>query len=569
MKLNDGPTTSLPKKLVFSLAIFFTFLVIWVQGATIFPSGLLDKEGNLVFYNYVLFHDANVHLSLIAELSHRFPPTNFSVGGGTLKNYHYLLDLAVTIFQRLSGVSSLDLYFRIVPVILSVLLCLVIYQAVFALTKDRLAATFGIFFTVFATSWGVVMPFLKEVLGGRTVSGASNLFMTDQMINLLVNPQGQLSLVIFLLLFLLLSQYERTKKIILLVFFSLVLGLSFGVKAYGGIIFAPAALIASLWFAAKDKDWRVFMAVVVGLAIMAIWVLFTIDGQVAGLKFTPFWLLDRMMTDLDKFNEPRFLLLKEYYLSVGSWWRLATLETFAFIIYVVGSLGWRIVGILAVVRLVAKPAKIPPSLIFLLTAAFFSLAIPVFFNQTKKAYDVVQFSPYFSVFMAVMFCVALFDFFKNRQDKLTKIVILVGLVAVFLVLDQREIRPRFQGSQEKIVIPQKVMEAMSFIDRRTPVDSIFLLAPSEFNRSYLWFTSLAKRRTTYSGLDFAFQVGPGEDDPSQKWQRIFQGDAGPINFDYAYIPRSEETFFAKIRERYHFITVFDNSEVKIVKRVTI
>ena len=100
------------------LVVIFTLMVIWVQGSLLFPNGIFDNQGNLIFYDYGAFRDVTVHLSLIGELLNRFPPTNFAAGGIALKNYHYFFDVSVAVLAKILPISLLDLYFRVVPIIL-------------------------------------------------------------------------------------------------------------------------------------------------------------------------------------------------------------------------------------------------------------------------------------------------------------------------------------------------------------------------------------------------------------------------------------------------------------------
>src|SRR3989344_910465 len=575
MKSKGVPTISSLRKLVsngrefvppLAPAIFFTLVVIYLQGATIFPSGLFDKSGNLIFYNDVLFHDSNVHLSLTGELLHRFPPTNFAASGVPLKNYHYLFDVFLAVMHKLTAISVLDLYFRLVPVILSSLLCLVIYQSLMVLTKKRWACALGIFFTILATSWGPQTPFVKDILGASPVTPASNLFMTDQLLSMLVNPQGQLSLIVFLTLFLLLHHYEHTKRTITLVLFALLLGLSFGIKAYGGIVFAPAAIFSAVYFIIRTRDPKPLLAVLFGFAIMASWVALTIDRGVAGLQFAPFWLLDHMMTDLDKLNEPRFLLLKEHYTQMSNWARLFVLNLFSLAIYVFGSLGLRLFGLLGVIWLI-KQKMSSPSLFFLITAAALSFTVPVLFNQSKKAYDTVQFTPYFTLFMGLMFSVTVFIFLKHlRKRRIFKAIFAVSVVTLVILLNLSEISIRFRPREEKIVIPNTTLEATEYVRTETPPNAIFLLAPTEFNRSYLIFSSLTQRRTAFSGLDFAYQVGQDTQRLRTQWESYFADGKVPADVDYLFIPAPEEDDFFRIKENSRFVTVFDNSAVKILKK---
>ncbi len=564
MKSNTAPIMSSPKRsafkfpsrpkpiMVFIIAVLFTLLSVWAQGSEIARSGLRDQEGNLLFNGYVLFHDSNVHLSLIAEMRHRFPPTNFAAGGTTpLKNYHYLFDAGVALISKVSPFSVLDLYFRIIPAVISVSLAAAVYFTTKRLTGNTLCAATAIFFTIFGTGFGTLDPSFWYRFGLHPNHSASNLFMTDQLLGMMVNPQALVGLILFLVIFLLLSKYQETGRVGNLVLMALLLGLSFGIKAYGGIVMLPAVLLAGVWQLIFRRDQKILWFGIFGGIVMGIWFFLTIDRGVAGLQFAPFWLLDKMMIDLDRLNTPRFLIARDQYLLIHSYWRLIILYSYALLFYLVGSLGIRLMGIISLVAILKKTTKITAAEAFLLCAGFISLLIPLFFNQMKKAYDVVQFTPYFTTLMGIMFTVAVFKIISVGTGKSK--ALLLGLLVIFVLWsDREELSSRWQPNREPIVIPRKVLAAVDYVKTKTPPSAVFYLPPNDFNRRYLWFSSLAERRTIGAGEDFNQQVG-AVTPPS-------------ANYDYLFFLRPEAIDFAKMVEAGRFKIVFENESALVFER---
>lgn len=503
-------------------AFLFTAVVVWAMVSPLWGSGQFDKEGNLLFFPGAtsIFSDAGVHLSLIEEMTHRFPPTNFAFGGTPLKNYHYLYDAFLALIVKFTGVSSLDLYFRIAPVILVLLFCLLIYKTTWYLTKNSSAATFSIIFATMTTSLGVIL------------NRHDNLFMTDPVYQMMANPQAVASLIVFLGLFLLLTKYETTNKSLILVLYALLLGLSFGIKAYGGMVFAAGAAIISF------RDKKLFLATVVGLVLMAFLVLGTIDQFVAGITFAPGWFLTKMMVDFEHLRYSKFELI----IQAGSFWRTAGAYFLALVIFLIGSLGARILGILAL-------KKRTTGEIFLGICALTSLAIPLLFFQGKKAYDIVQFTPYFIFYMGIMLAVFLSRF---------KFSVLAIFTLFILVMDYQGIRERWNLRPE-VIVSQKIIAATRYVREQTPIEAIFLLAPTTENLSTLWFSSLASRRTAYSGRFFNYQVGV---DTARAEGKFYD-----LNFDYLFLRRNETAFFDKMVGKYNLKPVFANEEAVIFKKV--
>lgn len=492
----------------------FTVIVVWTMVSPLWGSGRFDKTGNLLFFSGAssIFSDAGVHLSLIEEMTHRFPPTNFAFGGTPLKNYHYLYDAFLALIVKLTGVSSLDLYFRIAPVALVLLLCFLIYKTTWSLTKSSSAAVFSIIFATMTTSFGVIL------------NRHDNLFMTDPVYQMMTNPQAVASLIIFLGLFLFLVKYN-------LVLYALLLGLSFGIKAHGGVVFAIGAAIISF------RDKKIFLATVTGLVLMAFFVWSIIDRSVTGITFAPGWLLTRMMVDFEHLHYPKFALI----VQAGSFWRTAGAYFFALVIFLIGSLGVRVLGVLAL-------KKRTTAEVFLGVCALTSLIIPLLFYQGKKAYDIVQFTPYFVLYMGIMLAVFLGRF---------KLPVLIFFTLLILVMNQQGIRERWNLKPDAI-ISQKIVAATNYIKEQTPAESIFLLAPTAENLSTLWFSSLASRRTAYSGRFFNYQIGVDTVEAERKFY--------DLNFDYLFVRRGEEAFFDKMSGKYNLQPVFANEEAMVFKK---
>ncbi len=559
MKLKNALLILWQKKLASKIfAIFLSFFAIWMLVSPLSGSGSFNSQGDLLFDRGATFYDAGVHLSLISEMSHRFPPTNFALGGVPLKNYHYLYDAALTIVHKLTGISSLDLYYRIGPVVVASLLCLAIYLTILRLSKNHWAAAWGIFLTIFATSFGTITPLFKSILPGNPHSFSNNFYMTDQIFDMMVNPHGVLALAIFLYLFICLSFYSQYKKNRYLVLFFILLGLSFGVKAYGGVVFAAGSMATAIWFL-KNKDFRPVVAILIGLTLMFTWFIWSTDRSIVGLKFAPLWFLDRFMSDFEHLYQGDFPVLTQLYLASNNWWRLAILYFQAFFIYLIGSLGIRILGLITILKVVKKPT---PEVVFLLSCAAVSFVIPLFFNQSSKPYDIVQFLPYFTMTMGVAFTLLVF-----RQN--SKPFIVLFLMILFLFLDKHELKERLNEKpvSSKIILPSSLLLATNFITTNTPAESIFLLAPTEENLGNLWFTSMANRRAVLSGEFFSLQTGVDIAPVKQKVQRVFSGQQTNINFDYLFLQSREKPFFDKIKEQYKLSLVFENESAAIYKRL--
>lgn len=533
------------------LVVVFTIGVVGMMVAPLWRSGMIDKQGNLFFDGGATFYDAGVHLSLIGEMQSRFPPTNFAYNGVPLKNYHYFYDVLLAAIVKATQVSYLDLYYRYAPVGLSILLSLVIYLTTLTLTRNPWAAAFSIFFTVFATSFGRF-----------TSRGTNNAFMTDQIYDMMVNPQGVLSLVVFLALFLLLERRH-------LAFFAILLALSFGFKAHGGVIFAIGAVLAAAWALGK-RDMKAVVAIGCGLVGMVVWVILSLDKNAVGLQLAPFWLLEKMMEDSERLGFVRFYLKIQNWQREGNLLGLIALYGLASFIYLLGSIGLRAITLLLLVKNWRVWTTISVSRVFLLGGAATSLLIPILFNQGKKPFDVIQFTPYFTLLTGIGFTMVIFQFMNYWRFFWAKAGFLALLVILFLVLDIKELEARrvvsVRSPKDQMVVTGPTIAALNYIKRETPVQTIFVLAPTEANLGTLWFPALAWRRTVYSGEFFPFQVGLETVEARKRLQEIFSDEWVEPGFDYVFLRGSEVAEFGRIMEKYKLRPVFTNGEAMVLKR---
>jgi len=556
--------------LISILGVIFTLFIVWVQVSSMAGSGITNRQGDISFDSGATYYDAGVHLSLISEMTHRFPPTNFALNGLPLKNYHYLYDAALALIVKLTNLSPFDLYYRIGPVFISLALCAALYLTIWRLTRNHWAASVGIFFSIMATSLGSLAQYSGGSLPGHAIYTSNNLFMTDQIYDMMVNPQGVLSLVIYLCLFLCLSYFQETKRGIYLIAFAFLLGISFGVKAYGGVVFATGAVFAGFHFI-LTKNFRPAIAITVGLGLMGLWYFTMTDNSKVGLTFAPLWFLDRMMSDYEHLYQADFPVLIKMYLFVGNWWHPLFLYIKALLIYLVGSLGLRIFGLIPVfwtIKNIRGLTKISPANVFFVFVAFGGFVIPLFFNQSSKPFDIVQFIPYFTLATGIGFTIFLFRLISKLPPPARVAIVFLTIIS-FLFLDRQELSKRLTpvSADSRIVLSANLLAATNYLKSNTPGDSIILLAPTDRNLGYLWFTSVSGRRTVLSGEFFSKQIGANYLPTEEQVKNAFAGLPSSLNFGYVFLQADEKKYYEKIKTNYNLQTIFDNDAAAVYKRI--
>jgi hypothetical protein len=74
----------------------------------------------------------------------------------------------------------------------------------------------------------------------------------------------------------------------------------------------------------------------------------------------------------------------------------------AFVIFIVGNLGTRIIGFTSFIQMFKKKIKINEIEVFILTVLFFAVGIPMFFVQSGTPWNTIQFFYYFLFFFSLL-----------------------------------------------------------------------------------------------------------------------------------------------------------------------
>ncbi|MDO8340581.1 MAG: hypothetical protein Q7T59_01260, partial [Candidatus Woesebacteria bacterium] len=131
-------------------------------------------------------HDGIWHIALSQGLA-RGSFENSVFSGELLKNYHIGFDLLLVLINKLTKIPISLIYFQILPPFFALLIGFLTYKFVYIWTKNKLSATFSMFFVYFGGS-------LSWILG----KGEST-FWSQQGISTLINPPFTLSLIFILL----------------------------------------------------------------------------------------------------------------------------------------------------------------------------------------------------------------------------------------------------------------------------------------------------------------------------------------------------------------------------------
>ncbi len=355
-------------------------------------------------------HDGIWHVSLINSLARgSFQMPVFA--GENLKNYHIGFDLAVAFIHNLTRISTINLYFQIIPPLLAVLVGVSCYLFMNRWTKSARASLWATFFVYFGGD-------LAWIFG----KGEST-FWSQQSISTLINPPFAMSLVfIFLGLYFLLK-----KKTLLAIFF---LGLLLETKAYAGVLVLGSLFVAGLSEAWREKKYNI-LTIFAGSSVVS-FVLFLIlnNGFENLFVFSPFWFLQSLF-NLDRFSIPRFASAIANYNLAHNFLKLGPAYVVAFAIFWVGNMGTRLFKEVEVFRMVKNWKSVNGIDVFLTTMILAGGVIPMLFVQKGTPWNTIQFFYYSLIFSAIVAGVGVERLMKNKPKKFVTILsILIVVVTI-------------------------------------------------------------------------------------------------------------------------------------------
>ncbi|OGE46354.1 hypothetical protein A3B39_00015 [Candidatus Daviesbacteria bacterium RIFCSPLOWO2_01_FULL_37_10] len=339
-------------------------------------------------------HDAIWHIGLIEALKKGVPPENPAFSGDKLLNYHYFYDLLLAQASNFTGISSVDLYFRFFPILLSVTIGVIVYILAITWFKSKISALFAVFFIYFGGSFGWIITFLKdESIGGETA------FWAQQGISTLINPPFAISLLIFLTGLFFFRQITEQKIQALSMVIPLVIlwGSLIEFKAYAGILVLGTLVVVSI--AEVFKRNIKFLIISIPIGLISFFVFYPNNsGSASLLVISPFWLVHSMIDSPDRVGFYRLQLARMAGVESGNWFKFIASEGIGLMLFLAGNLGTRIIGLFAIRNI--WPVNIYNLFIFVIL--ILSILLPLSFTQKGASFNTIQFFYYFLIISAFL-----------------------------------------------------------------------------------------------------------------------------------------------------------------------
>jgi hypothetical protein len=373
-------------------------------------------------------HDGVWHIALAQSLARgSFNMPTFA--GEAIKNYHLGFDIILAILTKLTSIPASILYFQILPPILAFLVGLLTYKFVFLWIKSEKASFLSTFFVYFGGSLGFL------------VGNGESTFWSQQAISTLINPPFALSLVIILL-----GLISLLKKKWLLA--GICFGILVQIKIYAGLLVLGGLLVS--------KNYKAFLTAL--LISLVLFLPFNRNPQ-GLIVYQPFWFLETMMQLTDRVGWIKFGEAMVNYKAGGLYVKAVLAYGVAFVLFVIGNFGTRILFLL-------KWVKFDSINTFFYSIIAAGVIIPMFFLQKGTPWNTIQFLYYSLFFSGILAGITL-----SRINN----YLLVGAVLLTIPTSILTLKDVYLPSRPPAKVTTEELSALAFL--KSKPDGVVLTYP--------------------------------------------------------------------------------------------
>lgn len=342
-------------------------------------------------------HDAPWHIFNLYQLSHAFPPEMPGFSGHLLKNYHMFSDLLWGAVLRLAPLDPWHCYFRVAPLFYSALLTLTTFVAARRWSGKKPVGYLAAAMTVFCSNFGYVMPLL---FGADKYFLWESVFWVQPPLTNIFNP-GVSSAFAFLMLgvWALTGWMQEKKQWGYLVLLALFWGVLPGFKVYPGVLVVAGLFVSGAVLLVFQRNWKQWIALAALLPLFLFVFLPPNLHAPSLIRFLPGFNLAAMLVAPD-----RMMLMSSTQLKLLFAQRpglVALIMAGLALVFLIGNLGVRAVGMVPMLRTVFSPRRADPILVFITVVIGGALAAPILFVQKGVQWNTIQFF-YFAVLLSAL-----------------------------------------------------------------------------------------------------------------------------------------------------------------------
>lgn len=484
--------------------------------------------------------DTIYHLSLTNALVHHMPPFEPGMSGTTVHNYHYLSNLVVADFVRITNLPLFQTQYQFFSLLLAIITALSAISFVQLLEVKKSITRWFVFFLFFSGDILYIFTFfLKKQFN-------FDITILDDASKMLTGPPRAFSLVIFFsglsLFFIWIKKKNTYVGILAMILFASLVGFKIYVA-----IFAFSGLFAiSCYFIFKRK-FRMLLPIIIGVAIAA-GLYFPINTHSSGLYFSGMWRLDDFFVhpgiDLTNLVFAREALVAHHNIP-----KVVFLTLVFFIVYILSLFGTIGIGFSQTKKsLQLLPKEIN---IFLLSAIFVTGFFGFFTLQQVGGANTIQFL-IFIIMIGSLYAALVCSYWikKVRPPLKYAIIAIIVLLTIPRVLHESGQNIQKISREEGFLINNQKLEALAYLKKNTDTNAIVIADPAAFSseNESLYVSFLADRPVFLAGEGILQDHGLNINMRKKDQELIFYGTdvAGILQtlmrkkIDYVYTtPKSE------------------------------
>lgn len=517
-------------------------------------------------------HDGIWHLSLIESLKSGLPPQNPIFAGEVLQNYHYFYDLLLSQASNLTKIEAVDLYFRLFPLLISLLIGAVAYILAKRWFNSSIAATLSCFFLYFGGSFGWILSYIRN----RSLGGEST-FWAQQGISTLINPPFAVSILIFLAGLYLFHKIiaQKDQLVYWIIPLTILWGSLIEFKAYAGILVLTSLAVVTLFELLKKNPH--ILKISLPTFVLSMIVFLPQNSQSSTLLvFSPLWLVHSMVDFPDRLNWGRLALTRMTGYETGNLLKILAAEGLGVALFLVGNLGARVVGFLSLKKLWSFNSFGVFLSVFLLT----SIVFPLFFIQQGANFNTIQFFYYFLLVFNFLAAKS-FGFLIDRWKKIGWAIV---VFVIFMTLPTTwDTLQNYLPKRPPAMVSTKELEALNFLKSQPKGVVLSYFYNKKLNDRFIEPRPLfAYESTAYVGVfsaksefisdtvnleilgvDYKGRLQTQKDILKAVEPEVFKKMLRENKISYLYTPKFFK--FSIDNEKYGIKRIFENEEVEIFK----
>jgi len=405
-------------------------------------------------------HDHIWHQALNNQVQKSIVPENPIFAGIALTNYHYFFNVLVAATGSITSVDLIHLLYRFYPVLFSVLLGLGFLVLTQRLFKNVFISGLTLYFVYFGSSFGWIVDYMRT----KTFGGESN-FWINQPVSFNLNPPFAISMVLFLVAILLFALLLRNFSKIGLVLFVLVAGILIEFKVYAGLIIIAGLLVISIQQLLILRQTYLFKLFLPTILFSSLIFIPQNKSSADLIVFSPFWFIHAMVDSPDRLGVAKLSEARMAYQQRGEYFKFLLTEILAFIIFIAGNLGTRILMILLLPTLLMKKVRQNLLLSFIIWLIAISFTVPLLFIQKGTPWNTIQFS-YYGLYLLTPFVGLIIFTLYKYLPRVIGILLLIILLLVTPISSYATFISGF-GAIPPARLSFGEMEALSFLKQQS------------------------------------------------------------------------------------------------------